>query len=96
MNLSTVLNNKKNWLIEYNVYSDLFQIYTLDTFRKGRDELVEKRDSSFRILIEKDSKKPVMFEIKKAYDVLGVDVDNLSRRAIIKLIIPYFEKCLQK
>lgn len=82
----------KNWYISYNQYSDLFQIYDDKVFTLPENKVSEKREKKFRIIISKDSAKPLLFEIKNAYDILGVDIGKLSKTSIIKLIEPYLKK----
>ena len=82
----------KGWHISYNPYSDLFQIYDDMVFTLPKDKILEKKSKNFRTIIYRLNSKPVLFEIKKAYDTFGVDIDNLSRTCIIKLIEPYLSK----
>lgn len=82
----------KDWYISYDPYSDLFQIYDDVVFTLSDKQLTEKRAKNFRTIIARKNSKPLLFEVKKAYDTFGVDIDNLSKTAIIKLVEPYLVK----
>ncbi|MCL5019778.1 MAG: hypothetical protein M1426_04835 [Patescibacteria group bacterium] len=81
----------KNWYISYNPYSDLFQIYDDIAFHTAKKDLLEKKKNKIRVLINKNSSLPILLEITSAYDVLGVDIDNLEKKDIINLVAPYIQ-----
>lgn len=90
------MNNIKHllskWYISYNPYSDLFQIYDDIAFTMAKKDLLEKKKNKIRVLIDKNSSMPILLEITSAYDVLGVDIDNLKKKDIINLVAPYIQQ----
>ena len=87
-----IKNLLKTWYISYNPYSDLFQIYDAIAFETPKEKLIQRRHNKIRILINKTSSLPIMLEIKSAYDILGVKIDNLAKSDIIDLVEPYIQK----
>jgi len=88
----TIQTLTQNWYVSYDVYSDLLQIYDDDVFKLPNDELKEERTNNIRVIFNKESSSPLLFEVKKAYEVLGTNVDSLPKPVIIKLVEPYFSK----
>lgn len=88
----TIKNLTQNWHISYDAYSDLLQFYDDDVFRLSNNDLKEKNIKNLRVIFYKKDLSPLLFEVKKAYDVLGVNIDSLAKADIIKLIEPYFSK----
>lgn len=82
----------KDWYVVYDPYSDLFQIYDDVVFTLPNDKVVEKKFKNFRTILYRRNSKPILFEVKKAYTTFGVDLDNLSKASIIKLVKPYLSK----
>ena len=88
----TIQNLTQNWYISYDIYSDLLQIYDDNVFRLSDKDLDEKNTKELRVVFYKKDSSPLLFEVKRAYEVLGVNIDSLSKPDIIKLIEPYFSK----
>lgn len=88
----TIQNLTQNWYISYDIYSDLLQVYDDSVFRLPHKDLEEKRVKNLRVILYKKNLSPLLFEVKKAYDVLGTNIDSLAKPDIIKLIEPYFSK----
>lgn len=82
----------KNGYIFYDPYSDLFQIYDNMVFILPGNQLQEKTSRNFRTVLYRQDSRPLLFEVKRAYDTFGINLDNLSRTSIIKLIEPYLSK----
>lgn len=80
----------KDWLITYDPYSDLFQMYDNLGFKKT--DVLEKKAKDFKIYISKKTYLPVFFEIRNVYGKFGVDFDNMVKLDIIKLIEPILSK----
>ena len=82
----------KKWFIEYDTYSDLFQIFDISVFKTDRKQLIEVKNENLRLIYKKFNKAPILLEIKGAYNLLGVDIDTLTKADIIKLVKPYIKK----
>lgn len=91
-----IKNLLKTWYITHDPYSDLFQIYDSMIFNLDKSALIELKKKNMRLLIDKKSNEPVLFEINNYYDILKVDFDILSKSSIINLINPYIEELLRK
>lgn len=82
----------KKWFVEYNTYSDLFQIFDIEVFKRDRKDLVEEKVNNIRLIYTKNKREPLLLEIKGAYEILGIDIDKTSKNDIIKLVKPYIKK----
>lgn len=87
--LENIINE---WYMEYNPYTDLFQTYCTKALQVSKTYLIEKKEDNFRAIFETKNNIPLMFEIKNAYDIFGVDLDSLSKIDIIKTIVPFIHK----
>ncbi len=92
MNKINVTQLAKDWYITHDPYSDLFQIYDNEIFKNKNKEFIEKIDKDIRVYINKKTSLPFFLEIKNVYDKFGVDIDNMVKLDIIKLIEPYINK----
>lgn len=86
------INLIKDWKISYNSYSDLFQIYDFSILSASKKTISEKKDKYIRVILDKSTKEPRLFEIKNVSRNLGVEIDNLDKKDIIRLIKQYFYK----
>ncbi|SRR5258708_7806315 len=89
-------NMLKNWFISYDPYTDLFQIYDNDVFKMPKSKLFENKSDETRFLITRDTKQPLMIEIKNFYINVGVDISGMSKYDIITVIEPYINKYVWK
>lgn len=86
---TTIRNLLKTWYVAYDPYTDLFQMYDGRVFDLPKNSIIEKTLNNIRLVYSKDSSKPLLIEIKNAYNELG-DVDSLKKSEIINLVEPIF------
>lgn len=86
---TTIQNLLKTWYVSYDPYTDLFQMYDGRVFELPKNHLMEKNSGNVKLLYSKDSSKPLLIEIKNAYNQLG-DVDDLEKSEIINKVEPIF------
>lgn len=79
----------KDWIISYNPYSDLFQMYDNSFFLKEKSNRSIHKSRGVKVMFDKDTEKPVFLEVDKLYKNLGVEIDNLGKMDIIKLVKHY-------
>jgi len=92
MNKINVIKLTKNWHITHDPYSDLFQAYDIMVFNDSKRDFIEKKGKDIRVYINKKTSLPFFLEITNVYERLGVDIDNLVKLDILKLIEPYLNK----
>lgn len=51
--------------------------------------MYEERKGNIRVLFNNENQTPLLFEMKKAYNVLGVDIDSLLKDDIIDIVEKY-------
>ena len=86
---TTIRNLLKTWYVAYDPYTDLFQMYDGKVFDLPKNNLIEKSLENIRLVYSKNSSRPLLIEIKNAYNQLG-DVDNLEKNEVINLVEPIF------
>lgn len=92
MNIKKIL---QRWTIVHDPYSDFFQIYDSVVFNLDKSDVIEVKKKNTRLLIEKNTSKPVLFEMKKIYEITNVEVDTLTKSTIINLVNPYIQTLLE-
>ncbi|MEK7177253.1 conserved hypothetical protein [Candidatus Roizmanbacteria bacterium] len=92
MNKINAIKLAKDWYITHDPYSDLFQAYDNVAFNNNKKDFVEKKYKDIRVYINKKTSLPFFLEITNVYEQLGVDIDNLVKLDILKLIEPYLNK----
>lgn len=89
MNKLDIKKLAKNWNITHDPYSDLLQIYDNDMFQRTNKNFIEKKGKGVRVYINKETSMPFFLEMTNVYSQLGVDIDNMVKLDIFKLIEPY-------
>ncbi len=85
MNIS--IRNTKDWLISYNPYTDILQIYKKTMMTTDRKTLKSTTINSGIVFADnKDS--TYLIELNDAYSKFG-DIDNKTKTAIIKEVKEY-------
>lgn len=85
MNIS--ISNTKDWLISYNPYTDILQVYRKAMMTADKSKLKSTPISSGLILADKKD-STYLIELKEAYSKFG-DIDNKTKTAIIKEVKEY-------
>lgn len=77
-----------NWAVSYDPYSDVLQVYDQNIFNMPKNSLSTTKKDNFMSIKEKNSEKPVLIQVKKAYNTFGLSLDKLNKKQIIKLVEP--------
>ncbi len=77
---------KRNWLISYDPYSDIFQIYDEVVFETSKEKITKSKSNNISFVFIEDSKEPVLIEVKNAYSEFDKEIDSLKKEEVIKLI----------
>lgn len=84
-------NIMADWYISYSPYSGIFQIYDDAIFGLPKSFLSEKRKNNYKVVLEKESLKPLLLEIREISGESLPQFENLEKKDILRLIIPLFE-----
>lgn len=77
-----------DWLVAYNPYTDILQIYQKLMLTTDKKTLKTMRPAPDIVIMGKDEGSTYLIEVKDAYTKLG-NIDNKSKQDIIKEVREY-------
>lgn len=89
MNIFNFEHLARKWVISHNPYTDIFQMYDNDFSMNKKQHLLVNKPGGVRVVFDRETKRPVFIEINRIYGNIGVEIDNLGKTDIIKLIKPF-------
>jgi hypothetical protein len=76
--------NKKNLYISYNPYTDVLQLMDKTISQLPEESFSEQNKTGLKLIYYKN--RPLLVEVKNAYERTGISIESLDREGILKII----------